>query len=186
VAVGFDVPVAAFVDSAAVGSDPVLATLGPDLLAGDFDVREAVRRLRGSTQATLAEALPDPGAVAGIGNVFKSEVLFVRRLWPFLPPGATDDDAWEAVVTEARRQLRANVVDHAALGFATTRGMRQTTGRLNPAERLWVYGRMGRPCRRCGTRIEMRRQGVLNRSTYYCPRCQQRPSTAAASPSQPR
>ncbi len=182
VAVGFDVPVAEFVDEGSLPTDPVLAALGPDLLQEPFDVAEAVRRLRGSTQATLAEALLDQGAVAGIGNVFKSEILFVRRLWPFLAPGALDVPGWEALIAEARRQLRANVVDHAAAGFVTSTGQRRTTGRLNPAERLWVYGRMGRPCRRCGTRIEMRRQGVLNRSTYYCPRCQRAPSESTSTP----
>lgn len=177
VAVGFNVPVAEFVRDEDAGRDLAVTSLGPDLLHDPFDMATAVQRLQTSPRATLAEALLDQQAVAGIGNVFKSELLFIRRLWPFAAPGSLDADAWQALLEEAVRQLRANVVDHAAAGFATYRGHRRTTGRLDPRQRLWVYGRMGQPCRRCGTPVEMRRQGDLNRSTYYCPRCQ-----AAAQP----
>lgn len=172
VAVAFNVQVAEFVAERDAGRDLAITSLGPDLLADRFDAAEAVTRLRENRHATIAEALLDQQAVAGIGNVFKSELLFLARLWPFLPPSAVSDATWQAVLEDARRLLRANVTDHAAAGFATYRGMRRTTGRLDPRERLWVYERQGRPCRRCGTRIEMRRQGDLNRSTYYCPTCQ--------------
>ncbi len=174
VAVAFNVHVAEFVDDRDASRDRAIASLGPDLLAETFDVAEAVTRLRENRHATLAEALLDQQAVAGIGNVFKSELLFLARLHPFLPPASVTHTEWEAVLHDARRLLRANVTDHAAAGFATSRGLRRTTGRLDPRERLWVYERKGRPCRRCGTRIEMRRQGDLNRSTYYCPTCQGR------------
>lgn len=172
VAVGFNVPVAEFVTDADAPRDTAITNLGPDLLADTFDVDDAVRRLIHNRHATVAEALLDQRAVAGIGNVFKSELLFLAGLWPFTPPASVTPERWRIVLDDARRLLRANVVDHAAAGFATYRGMRRTTGRLDPRERLWVYERQGRPCRRCGTRIEMRRQGELNRSTYYCPSCQ--------------
>lgn len=171
-AAAFNVPVAEFVADSDANRDRAVTGLGPDLLANEFDVDEAVWRLRGNRHATIAEALLDQQAVAGIGNVFKSELLFLARLWPFLTPSSVSDATWQVVLADARRLLRANVIDHAAAGFATYRGMRRTTGRLDPRERLWVYGRQGKPCRRCGTRIEMRRQGDLNRSTYYCPTCQ--------------
>lgn len=172
VAVGFNVPVAEFVTDADAPRDTAITNLGPDLLAETFDVDDAVHRLVHNRHATVAEALLDQRAVAGIGNVFKSELLFLARLWPFTPPASVTPERWRVVLDDARRLLRANVVDHAAAGFATYRGMRRTTGRLDPRERLWVYERQGKPCRRCGTRIEMRRQGELNRSTYYCPNCQ--------------
>jgi len=172
VAVGFNIPVAEFVHEEDAPRDTAITGLGPDLLRDPFDVDDAVARLQGSRQATLAEALLDQRAVAGIGNVFKSEVLFVCGLSPFAPPASVDAATWATVLAEARRQLRANVADAAETGVVTYRGLRRTTARLDPRERLWVYGRMGRPCRRCGTRIEMRRQGDLNRSTYFCPRCQ--------------
>ena len=172
VAVAFNVQVAEFVAEQDAGRDRAITRLGPDLLAVPFDLAEAVRRLRENRHATLAEALLDQQAMAGIGNVFKSELLFLARLHPFRSPASITDAQWEALIEEARRLLRANVTDHAAAGFATYRGTRRTTGRLDPRERLWVYGRLGKPCRRCGTRIDMRRQGDLNRSTYYCPACQ--------------
>jgi endonuclease-8 len=172
VAVGFNVPVAEFVTDADAPRDTAITDLGPDLLADTFDADEAVTRLIHNRHATVAEALLDQRAVAGIGNVFKSELLFLAGLSPFAAPAATTPERWRAILEDARRLLRANVVDHAAAGFATYRGMRRTTGRLDPRERLWVYARQGKPCRRCGTRIEMRRQGELNRSTYYCPNCQ--------------
>ncbi len=172
VAVGFNVPVAEFVADRDAPRDTAITTLGPDLLGEAFDRAEALRRLRANRHATVAEALLDQQAVAGIGNVFKSELLFIARVSPFLPPAAVTDDQWNHLLDLALDLLRANVADHAAAGFATYRGMRRTTGRLDPRERLWVYNRQGKPCRRCGARIEMRRQGDLNRSTYFCPRCQ--------------
>lgn len=180
VAVGFNVPVAEFVTGAQAARDRALQTLGPDLLGATFDADEAVERLRHSTRATMAEALLDQQAVAGIGNVFKSEVLFLAGEWPFTAPGTVTPERWRVLVVEARRLLRANVADHATAGVVTYRGQRRTTGRLDPRARLWVYERQGRPCRRCGTPIEMRRQGDLNRSTYYCPRCQ--PADVARGP----
>lgn len=172
VAVGFNVPVAEFVTDADAPRDTPITNLGPDLLADTFDMDDAVHRLVHNRHATVAEALLDQRAVAGIGNVFKSDLLFLARLWPFTPPATVTPPRWRLLLEDARRLLRANVVDHAAAGFATYGGMRRTTGRLDPRERLWVYGRHGKPCRRCGTPIEMRRQGELNRSTYYCPSCQ--------------
>lgn len=176
VAVGFNVPVAVFVDQRDAPRDTPLTRLGPDLLGEAFDIDEAVRRLRGSRQPTVAEALLDQQAVAGIGNVYKSEVLFLQGLWPMQPPREVPPTAWRLLMEEARRLLRENVHDAASSGITTYRGMRRTTGRSDPKDRLWVYGRQGAPCRRCGTSISMRRQGEHNRSTYYCPACQAAPA----------
>jgi endonuclease VIII len=136
--------------------------VGPDLLAPGFDTEEAVRRLRERGHMTIGEALLDQRAVAGIGNVVKNEVLFLARVDPWRRVAEVDDDVLRRLLATARRVLAAN-----ARG-----GRRVTTGVRAAGGELWVYGRAGRPCRRCGTRIEMRRQGELARSTYRCPRCQ--------------
>jgi len=166
VAVGFNVPDAEFEAASHVGTRDAIARLGPDLLARNFDAAEAVRRLQDRGALTIAEALLDQRALAGIGNVFKSEVLFEGGVEPFAPVATLAADRLSALVDIARRQLAANV------GGASRGHGRRTTGRLAPAEGLWVYGRGGRPCRRCGTPISFAKQGVGARSTYWCPTCQ--------------
>jgi endonuclease-8 len=137
-----------------------------------------VARLAVSTRPTVAEALLDQTAVAGIGNVYKSELLFLATLWPFTPPADVPVASWLRLLRNARTLLQANVVDPRETGVVTYRGMRRTTGRSNPAERLYVYGRQGEPCRTCGTPIQFRHHGEHNRSTYWCPTCQPAPSAA--------
>ena len=168
VAVGFNVPDAEFEAASDVGARDAIAQLGPDLLAPDFDAADALRRLQARGDMAIAEALLDQRALAGIGNVFKSEVLFEGGVEPFALVSTIAEDRLAALVDIARRQLAANVV--AAIGGHG----RRTTGRLAPAEGLWVYGRGGRPCRRCGTPISFARQGFGARPTYWCPRCQAR------------
>jgi endonuclease-8 len=169
VAVGFNVPDAEFEAADAVGRRDPIARLGPDLLRDDFDAAEAVRRLRERDPLTVAEALLDQRALAGIGNVFKSEVLFEGGVHPETRVAAIPDDRLAALVAIARRQLAANV------GEATPRGGRRTTRQLAPDEGLWVYGRGGRPCRRCGTAVAFARHGTGARPTYWCPTCQPQP-----------
>jgi endonuclease VIII len=166
VAVGFNVPDAAFEKAGDVGTRDPIADLGPDLLGAAFDAAEAIRRLRARATAPIAEALLDQRALAGIGNVFKSEVLFEGGVHPGTPVDALSDDRLRALVAAARRQLAANV------GDATPRVGRRTTGRMAASEGLWVYGRSGRPCRRCGTPIAFVRLGLGARPTYWCPTCQ--------------
>jgi len=166
VAVGFNVPDAEFEAARDVGARDAIARLGPDLLAPDFDAAEAVRRLQARGDMTIAEALLDQRALAGIGNVFKSEVLFEGGVEPFATVSTITGDRLAALVGIARRQLALNVS-----GAVASHG-RRTTGRLAPAEGLWVYGRSGRPCRRCATPIAFARQGLGARPTYWCPACQ--------------
>lgn len=109
----------------------------------------------------IAGALLDQTALAGIGNVYKSEVLFLCGVNPFMRVKALEDAVLGRVVETARAQMQRN------LGA----GLRRTTSAL-ARERLWVYERGGRPCRRCGTAIRWRRQGDEARSTWWCPRCQ--------------
>ena len=172
VAVAFDTPVVELLTDADLRRSRPLLSLGPDLLAKEFDADEALRRLRERADEELGNALLDQRAVAGIGNVYKSEVAFIERLDPWSPVAAFEDAELVAVLRTARRLMQANLRG----------GARRTTGRRGPAEGLWVYGRGGRPCRRCGTLIEARRQGDLARITYWCPRCQASRIGAAGAP----
>jgi endonuclease VIII len=136
-----------------------LTHLGPDVL-GDFDAAEAVHRLRARPDMPLGVAIMDQTAVAGVGNIYKSETLFTLALDPFAPVSAFTDDTLRATVERARRLMTSNL-----------QGRMRTTTRNN-AQRYYVYRRKDRPCTRCGTLIDMRRQGEQNRSTYFCPKCQ--------------
>lgn len=150
----------------------VTGHLGPDLLDERFDVRDAVKRMRARADEPLATALLDQRIVAGIGNVFKSEVLFLAGLHPDTSVRSLTDEALGAVLDLARKVLAANVAEGGAAGVRTER---RTTGRVAPDESLFVYGRTGRRCRHCGTPIEWRRERVSARSTYWCPACQRLP-----------
>lgn len=142
--------------------------LGPDLLAPLVDLPEIVRRARTSSHQTLAEVLLDQRVAAGVGNVIKSEVLFLAKLSPFARPGRLEAEAWRSVYSIAAKILGRN----STLAGPRRRGGRNTTGRLQPSAELWVYGRAGRPCRVCGASIEGARSTPAGRSTYWCPRCQ--------------
>jgi endonuclease-8 len=171
VAVCFDAPTVELFDGRAESIHPTLAALGPDLLAADFgqpQLEEILRRLRepGRVAMSLAAALLDQRAMAGVGNVYKSEVLFVERVDPFAPVVATDDETLRRLVATSRRLL----LENRETGPRTTTS--HPAGSRSPSERLWVYDRAGRPCRRCGTRIRRRSHGELDRVTYWCPSCQ--------------
>lgn len=162
VAVAFNVPVVEVLTDAQLRRNTPLTSLGPDLMAARFDIDEALARLRERDDEALGNALLDQRTVAGIGNVYKSEVAFLEGLDPWAPVGAFDDDELRATLATARRLLHAN----------TRGGARVTTGSGARGEALWVYGRGGRPCRRCATLIRHGRQGDLARLTFWCPRCQ--------------
>jgi endonuclease-8 len=172
VAVAFNTPVVELLTDADLRRSVPLTTLGPDLLGRTFDADEALHRLRERSTDELGNALLDQRAVAGIGNVVKSEVAFLERLDPWAPVRWFTNDELRSALATARRVLQAN----------TRGGARVTTGNPRRGQGLWVYGRAGRPCRRCGTPIRMERQGDLARLTYWCPRCQpaRGPKTAEA------
>jgi endonuclease-8 len=138
--------------------------LGPDLLGPDWDAAEAVRRLREQPGRPAGEALLDQRNLAGIGNLYQAEVLFMRGVSPWRPVGAIAD--LEALVTLARQLLDDN----------KERIGQITTGLAGRGRETWVYGRPGRPCRRCGTQIRsVRGNGIEDRVTFWCPRCQPGP-----------
>jgi endonuclease-8 len=169
VAVCFDAPVVELFETRAAHLHPSLSRLGPDLLDPDFDADEALRRLRDPARADLeiALALTDQRALAGIGNVYKNEVLWIERVSPFTRVQDLDDPTLGRLISTARRLLVANALPSSGPERVTTAGDRGAPGPL------YVYRRVGRPCRRCGTVIASIRQGTdLPRTTYWCPTCQ--------------
>jgi endonuclease-8 len=174
VAVGFDIADVELLSTRDLAAHARLSALGPDLLSASFteaDAGEALRRLRQRDAVPLGEALLDQRAMAGLGNVYKSEVPFLERLDPWAPVSSVSDAALLSVVATARRLLAANVGG----GRRVTTGLAVPgvpAGAPSPGRSHWVYGRAGRPCRRCGTLVLGRRQGAQARMTYWCPRCQ--------------
>ena len=169
VAVAFDVPVAEFVSATALSRVPALARLGPDLLAPAFDPSDAVTRILAEGARLIGEVLLDQRVLAGIGNVYRSELLFLAGVHPQRPAGGLARDAVAALVRHAVRLLARNARADAA--------RRNTTGRIAPGEALWVYQRTTLPCRACGTPIESAAPDIDARRVYWCPTCQPR-STA--------
>jgi endonuclease-8 len=167
VAVGYHLHELALVPTAE--EDSLVGHLGPDLLDPDWDPAEAVRRLAAQPDATIAEALLDQRNLAGVGNLYKCEVLFLRGISPWTPVGAVPDLA--GTVTLAQKLLAAN----------RGRWTQSTTGSLHRGQTSYVYGRRAQPCRRCGTAI--RKEELGERVTYWCPVCQpERPVPAPTAP----
>jgi endonuclease VIII len=118
---------------------------------------------------TIGEALLDQRALAGIGNVYRSEVIWMDRVDPFARVGRLDDGTLARIVETARRLL----VENSDPAHGPARTTTAAVGRAAGGERLWVYRRAGRPCRRCATAIRSARLGSeLPRTVYWCPRCQ--------------
>jgi endonuclease VIII len=170
-AVGFNIPIAEFIHERNLRRHDELRRLGPDLLSEDFDQTEAITRMRARPDTEIGEVLLTQRVMAGVGNVYKSEVLFACGVNPFVLTGAVSDDAVRRLVETARKFLRMNVSGELS-AMTTYTGLRRTTKRADPRERLWVYGRGRLPCRRCGTAIRVRAQGGDARLTYWCPKCQ--------------
>lgn len=180
VAVCFDAPVVELFERRAEAVHPAISMLGPDLLDANYDQAEAIRRLRDDSRkdTAIGEAILDQRAVAGVGNVYKSEVLFMEKVDPFAPVKSLDDETLERVLTTAREQLQANARSDSPAGRSTTVDIK-TGAKLAPS-RLWVYDRAGRPCHRCGTLIKSDSQGAeLPRVTYWCPSVECQASAAA-------
>ena len=145
--------------------DQLIGHLGPDLLADQPDIAEALTRFRLQPDRPIGDALLDQRLVAGLGNVYKVELLFMHRLNPWSPVRDVAD--LKAVLDDGARLLRANLASYD----------RSTTGVHRPGQQYFVYGRAGRPCRRCGTPIRLANQGApgQERQVFYCPRCQAAP-----------
>jgi endonuclease VIII len=178
VAVGFNVPIVELLTPRQLAQHEQLRALGPDLLGADnaaggaatFDRSEAIRRLRARDRDAIGEALLNQRVAAGIGNVLKSEILFVARVNPFTPVARLSDADVDRILDVARELISANVMQpsqtlHPSIGRRTTRSM-------DPNAKFWVYGRGGKHCRRCGAIVQSRKTGLESRLTYWCPTCQ--------------
>jgi endonuclease VIII len=147
---------------------PSLALLGSDIMGDDFDVDDVATRLRHAGNRQIGDAILDQRIVAGIGNIFKSEGLFLAGIDPRRParrvPRIAQQRLWSALQPIMR---------------ASAESFGPTITRDSDGDRYWVYRRRGRPCLVCGTPIDMVRQGELARATYFCPSCQ--PPQAASS-----
>ena len=154
VAVCFNAPVVELLAPGAEANHPSLAGLGPDVLATPLDVEEIRRRARNRHPETpLGELLLDQRVVAGIGNIWRCEALFLEGRSPWAPASSLTDDQLDALVTTAGRIMS---------------GVPGPSGR----SKRWVYRRTGRPCHRCGTPIRSGKQGEQARTAYWCPTCQ--------------
>lgn len=172
IAVAFNIQIAEFHTADSLRRRAGFAELGPSLLAPDFDEAEAADRLLAMPELEVGEALLQQSVVAGIGNVCKSEICFACGVHPFRKVASLTRQEATNLMATGQNFLRANVTDSSSRQIVTYRGLRRTTARGNPEERLWVYKRAGEPCRRCGTAIESRKQGRDARSTFWCPECQ--------------
>lgn len=172
VAVAFNVPVAEFVTSRQLEMRGPVTALGPDLLGVEFDRDEAVRRIIASGARPIALTLLDQRIVSGIGNIYKSEVLFMSGVHPEVPSSGVPIAVLERMLDIARSVLRDNVIDGSSPSIQTYRNLRQLNRATDHEDSLWVYGRRDQPCRKCGTPIAMKKTGLDARSTYWCPKCQ--------------
>ena len=169
VAVAFNVPVAEFLTARMLARHELLQSLGPDLTDPAFDKAEVRRRIAAQGELPLHEVLLNQRVVSGIGNVLKSETLFVSRLDPFTPASALNGTQIDGLLDVALRLMTMNTIESRSL----TPGIgRRTTGSLDPSARLFVYGRGGKPCRRCGAPIRSAKTGLDARLTFWCPVCQ--------------
>jgi endonuclease VIII len=159
VAVGYHLHEVALIPT--IEEESLLGHLGPDLLGADWDPAEATRRIAAHPTVSIAAALLDQRNLAGVGNLYKAETLFLRGLWPWTRVSDVPD--------------LAGVVELAQKLVASNRGRwaQSTTGSVRRGETTYVYGRRAQPCRRCGTAIQKADQD--ERVTYWCPRCQPKP-----------
>ena len=175
-AVAFNVPIAEFHTAKSLERSSQVPKLGPDLLSSEFSVEAGIARLREygveSPEAEIAVVLLNQRVLAGLGNVYKSEVAFAAGVNPFRAMRTITPREMEVMVDKSQQWLKANVNDGAGDGIVTYSGNRRTTNSMDRADRLWVYGRQGKECRRCGATVMMRKQGEQARSTYWCPECQ--------------
>ncbi len=147
-AVGFNIPVADFHRGEVAGLD----ALGPDILTEEFDAAEVMRRMRMHNEEEIANVLLNQRVMAGVGNIYKSESLYAANVNPFDHVKNLDDETIAKVIKHARSIMRRAAIES--------------------RNRWAVYERGGDPCRKCGARIEYRKQGTDVRGTYWCPKCQ--------------
>jgi endonuclease VIII len=160
-AVCFNAPIISLLPVRDVDRGTGIGRLGPDVLVDPFNPAEVVIRARAARNAdAIGEVLLDQRVVAGIGNIYRCESLFLERIHPWTILSQLTDSALEAVVETASRIMRANLGKPIGRNFG------------NGENQTWVYGRNGLPCKNCGTPIQTRKQGSQARTAYWCSSCQ--------------
>jgi len=175
-AVAFNVPIAELHTARSLERNSQVPGLGPDVLGDKFSIETGVRALReraGSHPTdAIAVVLLNQRVLAGLGNVYKSEVAFAAGVNPFRQMSTITEREMILMIEASHKYMKANVLDGSGGGIVTYAGNRRTTRSMDSLDRLWVYGREGKECRRCCASILSRKQGEQARSTYWCPNCQ--------------
>ncbi len=180
IAVAFNVPVTEFHTERSLARYSQVPKLGVDILSDGYSTENGVAALRDygvqHPDAEIGVVLLMQRVMAGLGNVYKSEVPFAAGVNPFRHMATLTERELATMAEVSGRYLRANINDGSGTGntdgIVTYSGNRRTTHSMNAGDRLWVYGRQGQECRRCGALVMMRKQGEQARSTYWCPQCQ--------------
>lgn len=160
-AVCFNAPIISLLPVRDVDRGTGIGRLGPDVLVDPFNAADVVVRARATRNAdAIGEVLLDQQVVAGIGNIYRCESLFLERIHPWTLLRELTDSALEALLTTASRIMRANLGKPIGRNFG------------NGENQTWVYGRTGLPCKNCGTPIQTRKQGTQARTAYWCSSCQ--------------
>lgn len=175
-AVAFNVPIAEFHTEQTLARSSQVPRLGPDVLGADFTTEAGIAAMNTYAQAhpeaEVGVTLLNQRVMAGLGNVYKSEVAFAAGVHPFRAMSTVTPRELATMVDVSAKYMKANVQDGASEGIVTYTGKRRTTHAMNVGDRLWVYGREGEECRRCGATVVRRLQGSQARPTYWCPQCQ--------------
>ena len=140
--------------------------LGPDLLHEDFSVESAIAAIRRQVEREIGDVILDQHVISGIGNIYKSEGLFLAMIHPLLPASTISHESLRSFFDELIPLMQAGRRDQ---GWIVTLPLDL---QLEAWMRNWVYQRRGQPCFVCATKIEMIRQGDFQRTTYFCPHCQ--------------
>lgn len=159
----FHPPIVELLTARELGLHRVIGRLGPDIIRDEFDMDEAIRRLRENEDRDIAAALLDQSVISGIGNVYKVESLFLARVSPWARVRELDDETLRTIVGHARKLIRLN----------RNGGERRTRFSLDPADRMWVDERAGLACHVCGSVVKQGwHPGDDVRKSWYCPTCQ--------------
>jgi endonuclease-8 len=176
IAVGFRVPVAKMLRPEELARAKKIPAPAIDVLSEEFNAEEVARRVIAHGGEEIADVLLHQEVLAGVGNVFKSEICFVTGVNPFCKVGALSGATVAGLIAQAQKLVAANVLEDSGDAIVTYGGRRRrTTHESDPGASLWVYGRNGEPCRRCGEPVRRRIQGPDARVTFWCANCQPMP-----------
>jgi endonuclease-8 len=173
IAVGFKVPVAKIMKSSDVERLLRIPPAAIDVLREEFDAAQVTQCIQAHSREEIADVLLHQEVMAGVGNEFKSEICFIAGVSPFARVAELSLETVSGLVALSRRLVKANILEDSTDTVVTYGGIhRRTTRSFDPSLRVWVYGRDGEECRKCGSIICRRLQGPDARITFWCPRCQ--------------